>query len=91
MWLMLQHDKCDDYVLATNEFHSVREFVEKSFQCVGIQLKWRGSGIDEVGYDNETGNVYVTVSDKYYVLPKLKNFKTLQKQKRTWLGSVCFI
>ena len=93
MWLMLQHEKCDDYVLATNEFHSVREFVEKSFQCVGIQLKWRGSGIDEVGYDNETGNVYVTVSDKYYrptEVEELLGNSSKAKNVLGWVPSVSF-
>jgi GDPmannose 4,6-dehydratase len=66
MWLMLQQEKCDDYVLSTNEFHSVREFVEKSFEVVGITIKWRGEGLNEIGYDAKSGNEYVFISDKYY-------------------------
>lgn len=66
MWLMLQQDKADDYVLATNEYHSVREFVECSFKEKGIELVWKGEGINEVGYDKNTGKEYVFISEKYY-------------------------
>lgn len=66
MWLMLQQDKADDYVLATNEYHSVREFVECSFNEKGIELVWKGEGINEVGYDKNTGKEYVFISEKYY-------------------------
>ncbi len=66
MWLMLQQDKPDDYVIATGETHSVREFVELAFAHVGITLAWRGSGIDEVGYDINTGNVIVRVDFHYF-------------------------
>src|SRR6476646_10110440 len=51
MWLMLQQDRPDDYVLATGEMHSVREFVEQAFACVGRKLAWRGHGVEEVGYE----------------------------------------
>ena len=66
MWMMLQQDTPDDFVLATNEYHSVREFVECSFREKGIELAWRGEGINEVGYDKNTGKEYIFVSDKYY-------------------------
>ena len=66
MWLMLQQEKPNDYVLATNEYHSVREFVECSFREKGIELIWKGEGLDEVGYDKNTGKEYVFISDKYY-------------------------
>jgi len=66
MWLMLQQDSADDYVLATNEMRSVREFVEKAFELKGFKIKWKGSGLDEIGYDENTGRELVFVSEKYY-------------------------
>ena len=66
MWRILQADKPDDYILSTNEFHSVREFVEKAFKLKGLNIKWKGSGIDEVGYDETTGKELIFVSEKYF-------------------------
>ena len=66
MWKILQHDKPDDFVLSTNEFHSVREFVEKSFALKGFNIKWKGKGINEVGYDEKTGRELVFVSERYF-------------------------
>ncbi len=66
MWLMLQQDKPEDYVIATNETHSVREFTELAFKHVGIFLEWKGKGINERGYDNQTGNCLVEVDPKYF-------------------------
>jgi GDPmannose 4,6-dehydratase len=66
MWLMLQQEKADDYVLATNEYHSVREFIEKSFSYKGFNIKWKGEGVNEVGYDAETNKVLINISEKYF-------------------------
>jgi len=66
MWRILQVDEPDDYVLSTNEFHSVREFIEKAFALKGFNIKWKGSGIDEVGYDENTGRELIFVSEKYF-------------------------
>lgn len=66
MWLMLQQDEPDDYVIATNETRTVREFVERAFACVGINVKWKGTGIDEVGINSETGKVIVKVNKKFF-------------------------
>lgn len=66
MYLMLQQDKPDDYVLATNEMHSVREFVEKSFKLRGFDIQWKGEGINEIGYDVNTGKELIFVSEKYF-------------------------
>jgi len=66
MWLMLQQDKPQDFVLATGETHTVREFVEKSFAVVNVNIKWQGSGEEEVGIDKETGKVLVRIDPKYY-------------------------
>jgi GDPmannose 4,6-dehydratase len=66
MWLILQHSIADDFVLATNEMHTVREFVERSFKLKGFNIAWRGSGINEVGYDTLTGRILIRVSEKYF-------------------------
>jgi GDPmannose 4,6-dehydratase len=66
MWLMLQQEQPDDYVLATGEAHSVREFVEKAFTHVGSSLVWRGSGAEEKGVDKSTGRVLVEVDARYF-------------------------
>ncbi len=66
MWLMLQHNKPDDYVIATGVQHTVREFVEYAFKNVGIVLEWKGKGIDEKGYDKKTGKMLVCVNKQWY-------------------------
>jgi GDPmannose 4,6-dehydratase len=66
MWLMMQQDLPDDFVLSTNEFHSVREFVEKSFALHGFDIRWRGTGLDEVGFDSKSGRILVKVSERYF-------------------------
>ena len=66
MWLILQHDRPDDFVLATNEYHSVKEFIEKAFALRGFNICWRGEGLDEVGFDRETGRKLISVSDRYF-------------------------
>jgi len=66
MWLMMQQEKPDDYILATNEMHTVREFVEKAFKLKGFDIKWKGSGITEVGYDYNTGHELIRVSERYF-------------------------
>jgi GDPmannose 4,6-dehydratase len=66
MWLMLQQDAPDDYVLATGEAHSVREFVELAFACIGRQILWRGRGVDEVGMCARSGRKLVRVDPRYF-------------------------
>lgn len=66
MWLMLQHDKADDYVMATNETHTVREFTECAFQYAGIGIEWRGKNEEEKGIDKKTGKVLVEVDPQYF-------------------------
>jgi GDPmannose 4,6-dehydratase len=66
MWRMVQQDEPDDYVLATGETHSVREFVERAFACVGREIVWRGSGADEVGIDAGSGQDLVRVDPRYF-------------------------
>ncbi len=66
MWLILQQPQPEDYVLATGETHSVREFVELAFQCVGRSIVWKGRGVDEKGYCAKTGRMVVAVDPAYY-------------------------
>ena len=66
MWLMLQHEVPEDFVIATGEQHTVRDFTEKAFKEAGIQLRWEGSGIDEKGYDSETGKMLVCVNPQWF-------------------------
>lgn len=66
MWRILQQDKADDYVLATGETHSIREFVELAFGCVGRKIEWRGTGVDEKGVDVATGDILIEVDPRYF-------------------------
>ncbi len=66
MWRILQHDKADDFVLATEEKHSVREFIELSFKHIGIEISWKGEGVNERGVDASTGKELVCVDPKYF-------------------------
>ena len=66
MWRILQADIPDDYVLSTNEFHSVREFIEKAFKLKNFDIKWKGSGFNEIGYDKNTGRELIFISKDYF-------------------------
>ncbi len=66
MWHILQHDTPDDFVIATGETHSVREFVELAFGHAGIQVAWEGEGVDEKGYDKQTGKMIVGIDPWYF-------------------------
>ncbi len=66
MWLMLQQDTPDDYVVATGEQFSVRQFVEWAFDHVGTKIKWQGKGLNEVGIDEATGKIVVRIDERYY-------------------------
>jgi GDPmannose 4,6-dehydratase len=66
MWLMLQQEKPDDYVIATNETHSVREFIEESFKYIDISIEWRGNGIEEKGINVENGKILVEINPRYF-------------------------
>lgn len=66
MWLMLQQEQADDYVIATNETRTVREFVDTAFKHVGIDIVWEGKGVDEVGKDKKTGKILVKVNPQFF-------------------------
>ena len=66
MWMMLQQPMPDDYVIATGEMHTVREFIEESFACIGRPIEWRGKGMDEVGIDMTTGKTVIRIDPRYF-------------------------
>lgn len=66
MWRILQNDTPQDFVLATGECHTVREFIEKAFKVVGVDVAWEGAGDKEIGKDAATGNIIVRIDPKYY-------------------------
>ncbi|NKM70176.1 GDP-mannose 4,6-dehydratase [Rhizobium laguerreae] len=87
MWRMLQQDKPDDYVLATGETTSVRQFVEWAFADVGITLEWKGSGVDEKGYDAASGVCLVEIDPRYFrptEVDLLLGDPTKARQKLGW-------
>ncbi len=93
MHLMLQQDEPDDYVVATGESHSVREFVEKAFQEVGVDIVWEGAGVDETGKDSATGKVLVRVDPEYFrptEVEYLLGDPTKAREKLGWETKVPF-
>lgn len=66
MWLMLQQDTPDDYVIATNETRTVREFAETAFRCVGIDIEWQGSGVDEIGINKANGKTVIKINPDFF-------------------------
>lgn len=93
MWLMLQQDEPDDYVLCTGETHSVREFVEEVCKILDIDIEWKGKGMDEKGIDKKTGNIIIEI-DKNYFRPTevelLIGDGTKAKKQLNWEPKVSF-
>ncbi len=86
MWRILQQPEPDDYVLATGEMHSVREFVERAFACVGRRIVWQGKGVDEVGHDEKTGKDVVRVDPRYFRPTEVEQLLGDPTKARTKLG-----
>ncbi|WP_436415330.1 GDP-mannose 4,6-dehydratase [Petrimonas sp.] len=86
MWLMLQHDKPEDFVIATGEMHSIREFCTRAFSEAGIELRWEGRGIDEKGIDVSTGKVLVEVDPKYFRPAEVEQLMGDPTKAKTLLG-----
>ncbi|MCR4816110.1 MAG: GDP-mannose 4,6-dehydratase [Bacteroidales bacterium] len=86
MWLMLQQPEPEDYVIATGENHSVREFVELAFRHAGIELAWRGKGLDEKGVDKKTGRVLVAVDPRFFRPAEVEQLLGDPTKARTKLG-----
>jgi len=91
MWMMLQQEVPDDYVVATGETNTVRSFIELAFQCIGIKIKWQGSGVDEEGVDAKTNKVYVRIDPKYFrptEVELLIGDPTKAKEKLGWVPQI---
>ena len=86
MWLMLQHNVPEDFVIATGEMHSVREFITKAFSVAGINLRWEGEGVDEKGIDEKTGRVLVEVDEKYFRPAEVEQLLGDPTKAKTLLG-----
>ncbi len=86
MWLMLQQPEPEDYVIATGENHSVREFVTLAFRYAGIELEWRGTGLDELGVDRATGRVLVAVDPRFFRPAEVEQLLGDPSKARTRLG-----
>ena len=86
MWLMLQHDTPEDFVIATGEQHTVRDFTEKAFAANGITLRWEGEGLDEKGYDTATGKMLVCVNPAWFRPTDVDNLWGDPTKAKTVLG-----
>ena len=86
MWLMLQHETPEDFVIATGEAHSVREFCTLAFKYAGIELKWEGEGVNEKGIDVATGRVLVEVDEKYFRPAEVEQLLGDATKAQTLLG-----
>ncbi len=86
MWLMLQQDRPDDYVIASGETYTVRQFAELAFEEVGIHLRWHGSGVNEKGIDERTGQVRVAVDPRYFRPAEVELLWGDPSKARTQLG-----
>ena len=83
---MLQHEQPEDFVIATGEQHSVREFTERAFAHVGIELRWQGEGVGEQGIDQATGRVLVEVDPKYFRPAEVETLLGDPTKAKTLLG-----
>ena len=93
MWMMLQQTEPGDYILATNENHSVREFIEHAFNYVGIPIRWKGSGVDEQGLDASTGKTLVRINPRFFrpgEVDELLGDYSLAKKRLGWEPRVKF-
>ncbi len=93
MWRMLQQDVAEDFVLATGEMHSVREFCEIAFREIGVMLKWEGEGVDEKGRDKSTGRVMIEVDPRYFrptEVEQLLGNPAKAKEKLGWTHTTPF-
>ncbi len=93
MWLMLQQEQPEDFVIATGEAHSVREFVEKAFKEINIKIDWEGINVDEVGKDSNTGEILVQIDPRYFrptEVDFLQGDYTKAREKLGWEPKVSF-
>jgi len=86
MWRILQHDIPDDFVLATGEMHSIKEFIEEAFKLKGFNIKWKGEGVDEIGYDETSGKELIFVDSKYFRPAEVSQLLGDPTKAKTLLG-----
>ena len=86
MWLMLQQDKPEDYVIATGEYHTVREFTSLAFACAGIPLRWEGEGLHERGISVADGRVLVEVDERFFRPAEVEELLGNPEKARKCLG-----
>mgnify|MGYP000671124641 FL=1 len=86
MWMIMQHDTPDDFVIATGEQHTVRDFTEKAFAANGMNVRWEGEGVDEKGYDAETGKLLVSVNPQWFRPTDVDNLWGDPTKAKTVLG-----
>ena len=88
MWMMLQQESADDFVVATGETNTVRSFIELAFRCIGVDIEWKGKGVDEVGYDKKSGVARIKIDPKYFrptEVELLIGDPTKAKEKLGWV------
>ena len=93
MWLMMQKDKPDDYILATGNNHTIREFVELSFKELDINIEWKGRGKNEIGLDSNTGKKLIGIDEQYYrptEVEQLLGDPTKAKNELSWESKTSF-
>ena len=93
MWMMLQQPEADDYVVATGEMHTVREFIEKAFGLVERPIEWKGGGVEECGIDTTTGKIVVRIDPRYFrpaEVEQLMGDPAKAKAKLGWVPEVKF-
>ncbi len=93
MWLMLKANKASDYVISTGKSYSVKNFVEEAFKYVNIKISWRGKGLNEVGFDKKTGQIYVKVDPVYFRptdVDELKGDSSKAKRELNWKPKTSF-
>lgn len=93
IWKITQQEKPDDYVIATGETHSVREFIEESFALVGISIEWKGTGVNEVGLNARTGETLIQIDPKFFrpaEVELLIGDATKAREKLDWIPHMGF-
>ena len=86
MWRILQHDTPEDFVLASGEMHSIKEFIEEAFRLKGFEIKWKGCSVDEIGYDEKTGRELIFVDPKYFRPAEVSQLLGDSTKAKTLLG-----
>ena len=87
-WLILQHDKPDDFVISTGQQHSVRDFINQASEFIGLKIEWSGEGLNEVAINSENGDEIICVHEKYYRPSEVDTYlETPPKQKNSLMGT----